>query len=170
MRVRDSRLTNDALSALCRHSECDVIQASIEDILTDKSILQDFVGITFYCYYWENIGEKILLTDYSRHCRKLEGDPKNHKYAQRGTYSNCLYSLCVLSHVWLIVTPWTVALQAPLSMEISRQEYWSVLPFPTPGDLAPLGIDPGSLMPPALAGGFFTTVSPGKLHVFEESK
>ena len=41
--------------------------------------------------------------------------------------------LCVLSHVWLFVTPWTVACQAPLSMEFSRQEYWSRLPFPTPG-------------------------------------
>ena len=58
--------------------------------------------------------------------------------------------------------PMTVALQAPLSMEFSRQEYWNVLPFPTPGDLATLGINPGSLMPPALAGGFFTAVPPGK--------
>ena len=37
----------------------------------------------------------------------------------------------------ILVTPWTVALQAPLPMEFSRQEYWSVLPFPIPGDLAP---------------------------------
>ena len=41
----------------------------------------------------------------------------------------------VLSCVQLFVTPWTVACQAPLSMEFSRQEYWSKLPFPTPGDL-----------------------------------
>ena len=41
----------------------------------------------------------------------------------------------LLSHVWLFVTPWIVALQAPQSMEFSRQEYWSQLPFPTPGDL-----------------------------------
>ena len=39
-----------------------------------------------------------------------------------------------LSHVWLFVTPWTVAHQAPLSMEFSRQEYWSGLPFPSPGE------------------------------------
>ena len=45
-------------------------------------------------------------------------------------------------------------------MEFSRQEYWSGLPFPTPGDLPDLGINPES---PALAGGFFTTVPPGKL-------
>ena len=41
--------------------------------------------------------------------------------------------------------------------EISQQEYWSELPFPTPGDLPDPGIKPGSLAPPALAGGFFTT-------------
>ena len=51
-------------------------------------------------------------------------------------------------------TPWTVAPQAPLSRGSSRQEYWSGLPFPTPGDLPNPGIEPRS---PALAGGFFTT-------------
>ena len=43
--------------------------------------------------------------------------------------------MCMFSHVRLIAIPWTVACQAPLSIEFSRQEYWSVLPFPTPGDL-----------------------------------
>ena len=43
-----------------------------------------------------------------------------------------------------LVTPWTVACQAPLSMGFSRQEYWSGLPFPSPGDLPDLGIEPGS--------------------------
>ena len=51
-------------------------------------------------------------------------------------------SLC---HVWLFVTPWTIACQAPLSMEFSRQEYWRELPFPSPGDLPDPGIEPGSL-------------------------
>ena len=51
--------------------------------------------------------------------------------------------------------------QAPPSMEYSRQEYWSRLPFPTPGDLPNPGIEPTSLVSPALAGGFFTTESPG---------
>ena len=49
-----------------------------------------------------------------------------------------------LSHVQLFVTPWTGAYQAPLSMEFSRQEYWSGLPFPSPGDLPNPGIKPGS--------------------------
>ena len=47
-----------------------------------------------------------------------------------------------LSHVWLFVTPWTVAHQAPLSMGFSRQEYWSGLPFPSPGYLPNPGIKP----------------------------
>ena len=61
-----------------------------------------------------------------------------------------------LSLVQLFATPWTVAQQAPPSMEFSRQEYWSGLPFPSPGVLPDLGIEPGSPASPALAGGFFT--------------
>ena len=63
---------------------------------------------------------------------------------------------CMLSHfshVWLFVIPWTVAHQAPLSMEFSRQEYWSGLPFPSPGDLP----DPDGTRVSCIAGGFFTT-------------
>ena len=55
------------------------------------------------------------------------------------------------------LTPWTIAHQAPLSMGFSRQEYWSGLPFPPPGDLPNPGIKPTSLMSPLLVGGFFTT-------------
>ena len=67
---------------------------------------------------------------------------------------------CVLSHfsrVRLLATPWTVAHQPPLSMGFSRQEYWSGLPGPPPRDLPNPGMEPTSLMSPALAGGFFTT-------------
>ena len=49
-----------------------------------------------------------------------------------------------LSLVRLFATPWTAAYQAPLSMQFSRQEYWSGLPFPSPGDLPDPGIEPGS--------------------------
>ena len=65
-------------------------------------------------------------------------------------------SLC---RVQLSATPWTVAHQAPLSMGFSRQDCWSGLPFPSPGNLPDPGIEPTS---PALAGGFLTTVPPGK--------
>ena len=72
--------------------------------------------------------------------------------------SLCVY-VCLLSHAQLFVTLWTAACQAPLLMEFSRQKYWSRLPFPSPGDLPDPGIKPAS---PVLAGGFVTTVSPGK--------
>ena len=70
--------------------------------------------------------------------------------------------LPVISRVWFFATPWTVAHQAPLSMEFSRQEHWSGLPFPPPGDLPDPGIEPTSLLSPALAGRFITTGPPGK--------
>ena len=65
----------------------------------------------------------------------------------------------MLNCVQLFATPWTVARQAPLSMGFSRQEYWSGLPRPPPGDLSDPGIE---LASPALAGGFFTAGPSGK--------
>ena len=70
-------------------------------------------------------------------------------------------SMCVCLHAKLLqpclslCTLWTVALQALLSMVFSRQEYWSGLPSPPPGDLSGPGTKPASLMSPALAGRFF---------------
>ena len=61
------------------------------------------------------------------------------------------------SRVQLFVTLWTVAPQATLSMEFSRQEFWRGLPCPPPGDLPDPEIELASLMSLALAGGFFTT-------------
>ena len=69
----------------------------------------------------------------------------------------CTYMLSYFSCVQLFVTPWTAASQVPLFMGFSRQEYWSGLPYPPPGDLPDPGIETASLMSPALAGGFFTT-------------
>ena len=61
---------------------------------------------------------------------------------------------------------WTVACQAPLSIEFFRQEYWSRLPLPTPGHLPNSGIEPASLESPALAGGFSTIAPPGPNSLF----
>ena len=83
---------------------------------------------------------------------------------------NCRFSICAycrvcissvqsLSRVRLFATPWTVAYQAPPSMGFSRQECWSGLPFPSPGDLPDPEIES---MSSALAGGFFATELPGK--------
>ena len=67
-----------------------------------------------------------------------------------------------LSCVWLFGTPWTVAHQAPLSLELSWKEYWNGLLHPPPGDLPYPGTEPTSSVAPALAGGFFTTEPSGK--------
>ena len=68
----------------------------------------------------------------------------------------------MLNCVQLFVTLWTVVHQAPLPMGFFRQEYWSGLPFSTPGDVPDPGIKPASSVSPALAGVFFTTELHGK--------
>ena len=71
----------------------------------------------------------------------------------------------VFSRVWVFVTPRTVACQAPLFMEFSRQEYWSGLPFPPPGDLPDPGIEPMSPVSPALqADSLLLEPSTGEAH------
>ena len=66
--------------------------------------------------------------------------------------------VCVqsLSHVQLFATAWTVARQAPLSLGLSKQEYWNGFPYPPLGDLPDLGIEPVAPASPALQGEFFT--------------
>ena len=71
-----------------------------------------------------------------------------------------------LSHVRLFVTQWTAAHQALQSMGFSRQEYWSGLPFPSPGDLPDPGIKPRS---PALEADALTSEPPGKISMYKMS-
>ena len=73
-----------------------------------------------------------------------------------------LFLFFSLSCARLFATPWTVAYQAPQSMGFSRQEYWSGVPFPSPGDLPDPEIEPASPAPPTLASGFLTTEPPRK--------
>ena len=71
-------------------------------------------------------------------------------------------------YAWLYLTlgdPWTVVCQVPLSMEFSRQEYWSGLPFPPSGDLPDPGVEPVSLMSPASAADSLALVPPGKPYI-----
>ena len=87
----------------------------------------------------------------------------------------CMHTCCRSVVSDSFSTPWTAARQAPLSMGFSRQEDWSALPcLPPPGDLPNPGIEPVSLMSPALAGGFFTTSNtweaPVMLHNKQRSK
>ena len=78
------------------------------------------------------------------------------------TLATLVSAHAMLSHfscIQLFVTPWTVAHQASMPMGFSRQEYWSGLPCPSPGDLPDPGVEFMSLMSPALASRFFTTAA-----------
>ena len=80
-----------------------------------------------------------------------------------------MYVWCMLSCVQHFVILWAVACQAFLSMGFSRQEYWIGLPSPPQGEVSDLGIEPGSLVLPALAGGFFPLSHLGNLFVLFSS-
>jgi len=82
---------------------------------------------------------------------------KPHQYPVTADISSVACVLSSLSHVQLYATLWTIAHQAQPSMRFSRQEYWSGLQCPPPGDLPNPGIEPMSLSTQALAGRFFTT-------------
>ena len=91
-------------------------------------------------------------------CTSRSSSPCFFVYIPRSEKSKCWS----LSHVQLSVTPWTITNPAPLSMGFSRQEYWSGLPFPSPGDLPDLGIEPGS---PALQEDSLPSEPSGKPHL-----
>ena len=114
-----------------------------------------------------------LILSPQRHQHQLGNDcfsavwPTPMKFLQP-TWSCAPMCVCVcvcvcvcksFSHVWLFVTPWTVAHQTPLSMGFSRQEFWSGLSFPSPGDLPDLGIQPIS---PAFPADSLLSEPPGK--------
>ena len=78
------------------------------------------------------------------------------------TYMYVCMCVCARSVTQLCATPWTLAHQAPLSMEFSRPEYWSRLPFPSPGDLLDPGIKSTSFVSPALLADSLSFEPPGK--------
>ena len=120
--------------------------------------------VLLYCFQWHTRKSKLFHTVfihmhtqvgyYSDKRRKKSCHLQQHGWTLRAL---CACDACMLSHVWLFATPRTVAHQASLFMEFSRQEYWSGLPCPPPGDLPDPGIETESLSSPALAGIFFTT-------------
>ena len=96
--------------------------------------------------------------------RDLSSPPRNRTYTLSSEITEFWPLLCaqMLSHVQLCATPWTVAHQSPLSMGFSRQDSWSGLLCPLPGDLPDPGIKRISPWSPALAGEFFTTCTTWK--------
>ena len=106
----------------------------------------------------------LKLTQYHKSTEKkikVKHIQKNSRLSQGHPELGIIECVCALSHVWLSVTPWTIACQAPLSLGFSRQDYWNELPFSYPVNLLDLGIKPTS---PALAGR--NTGPPGNHWVF----
>ena len=93
----------------------------------------------------------------STSCLQLCNIPGNGQTITMYSVGLLLMHVCMRtkSYLTLLGPPQTVAHQAPLSTGFSRQEYWSGLPFPSPGDLPNPGIEPTSPLPPALAGRIF---------------
>ena len=92
----------------------------------------------------------------------------NNKLSNRKKSLYTYICVCVCSHARLFITPWTVACQAPLSMEFSKQEYWSGLPFPPPGDLPNQGQNPHLLCLLHWHADSLLTAPPGKLINFHD--
>ena len=88
--------------------------------------------------------------------------PKRRETCFRLLNHNKVSEVKSLSHVRLFATPWTIAHRASLSIGFSRQEYWSGLPFPAPGDLPNPGIELVSPCTSCIGGRFFTTEPLGK--------
>ena len=111
-------------------------------------VCHSVVVIDFRLNIWVHFASQFLCVLHSLF-RSFGNDFNSHSYQYI-----CVQSLSC-SHSEAL---WPVACQAPLSMEFSRQEYWSGFPFPSPGDLPDPGFESASLVSPALAGGFFTIV------------
>jgi len=119
-------------------------------------VLEKDLSVKGYLSVWNIFWRHWMLTFFK--CSLLVPGTLGTNYHKLGGLH--ITRACMLSwfsHVQIFVTLKTVAHQAPLSMGFSRQEYWSGLPCPLPGNLPDPGIKPLSLTSPTLAGGFFTT-------------
>ena len=130
-----------------------------------KNHISEIYSISFFIFHW------FLWFQWSCQCEVsnprtgwYHSDP--HLHFQHYAKHLCLEGfstsqMCaeLLSHVQYFATPWTVTCQAPLSVEFSRQEYWSRLPFSSPGDIPDPGIEPGS---PVLQADSLPSEPPGK--------
>ena len=124
-------------------------------------------GKSLKCVFWiVNKFKKEKRSVFSSHWDTRTGNLKfcKHTIIRDNMLSHCPLALCVcvlVGQLWQFVTPWTVALQPPLSMEFSRKEYWSGLPVPFPGYLPKPGIEHGS---PALQTDSLSSEPTGKPH------
>ena len=157
--VADELLTQVSRSS--ENSYCELVHRlpvtlSSEGIALRQSVIgvSHFLPQTSVSYFLEDF-YKSKLFPHPRECSR------RCKWREPGK-SLCFdnfYQLKSLSHVQFFATTWTVAYQAPLSMGFSRQEWWSGLPFPSPGDLSNPGIEPTS---PSLQADALASEAPGK--------
>ena len=129
-----------------------------------------YIKSSFFCnlspfVLWEGIQHLSLSVSLILRCitkkndTVLGGDFLSISWTEIAMVHDILWKTVKVSSVWLSETAWTIAYQAPLSMEFSRQEYWSGLPFPSPGDLPNQRIEPRS---PTLQVDSLPSESPGK--------
>ena len=125
-----------------------------------------FFSLSSMLKSWRIFSACLLLLLIVGSCSSLISQIKNLQIPRTWPFLTTSYpssgTHVVLSCVWLFVATWTVAHQVPLSMEFSRQEYWSGLPFPTPRDLPNPGIKLMSLASLALAAESLLLMPPGK--------
>ena len=105
----------------------------------------------------DHLSNKWCWNNWTSTCKDINLDTDLTCFTRINHRPQCMYAQS-FSHVWLFVTPGTIACQAPFSMGLSQQAYCSGLPFSPSGDLPNPGIKPVS---PALAGRFFTNEPPG---------
>ena len=103
--------------------------------------MQKTIGESQKCWFLAQQTHNLSPQMGPESCSEIKAVPVSPRYSLKLLPRTKMKSL---SRVWLFVTPWIVAYQAPPSLEFSRQEYWSGLPFPFPGDLPNPGIEPGS--------------------------
>ena len=140
-----------------------------KEMATHSSILAWKISWTEESGGLQSMGSQRVGHDWATnpHLRGRAGIPTprltDNKAAALSTMLSFFMLVSSLSRLWLFVTPWTAAHQAPLSLRFSRQGYWSGLPFPSPGDLPNPGIEPGS---PALQANSLPTELQGKLDMY----
>ena len=132
---------------LCDPMDCGPPGSSVHGIFLARIL--ECIAIPFSRGIFQTQGSNLSLLN----CRKI----LYHLSTKEAPLFMLLLLLSRFSHVRLCVTLWTEVHQAPLSMQFSRQEYWSRLPCPPPGDLLNPRIGPTSLMSSSLAGRFFTS-------------
>ena len=121
--------------------------------------IQHHTALLSSFHSWSSVSGFVWLTKRKRIIAAPEAEQRSFSLASNFHTFKCICPPS-LRRVWLCAAPWAVDRQTLLSTGFSRQDYWSGLPFPSPGELPDPGIEPA---PPALAGGFFTTEPPDKV-------